>query len=771
MHELTSSAPITLLEEFLSLDTPPEFVSLDLLDCRPPGEVGGRVSFCLNNWQVITQDPWVLSVVKEGYQIEWVSKPCQMVPPFQPTFSPEMNVLVDKEVQDMILKGAIIEVSRTQGQYVSTIFLVTEKDGGMRPVINLKYLNHLVRYEHFQMEGLGSLLNSLVTNEFLTKLDLKDAYFTLPIHLKDRKYLRFRWRGKLFQFQVLPFGLSSAPRVFTRVMKAPMTFLRRHAFKSVVYLDDICLANPQGQAPPKTLVTAWLLERLGFIINWNKSSAHPSQKEEFLGFIADTVNLLVILPQMKVDKIISICTDLLERKGCALRTLASLIGKLQNALTAILPAPLHFRLMQMANIRALAKEQQNYAANLILPESALSELRWWVRNLSTWNGKSFLNPDPELDIVITSDASLLVSDRDVAAHQCAGIEGSRVSSEILQGPLGGQPCSFTIGQHDSCLTDCENGVIAVEKVSGGDQRNMGVCFIAREHDYCSAYSGQTKHHRGLRESDLPRQQQLEAVSTGLPRSKNVSLDRSGSLCRSTESPGPTILELETGPTGRRCRRTDSGLERDESVRLSTLQINSQGVAESPQRRCNFTPGSSGVVPTTLVSHVVGDADRATSVDTFLTSPSNGSRRGPTSHVSEPEAGPSGLASLRGSGKGPELSADARDLVAKARSSGTTRAYKSGRKKFSSWCDQRQTNPVSCPVELVVNFLAAQQRLVLFGTLAGYRSAISHFHEKVDGMPVGKHPLVVEVMKGSFPENPPVPRYTHTWDINIVLTYL
>ena len=260
----------------------------------------------------------------------------------------------------------------------------------------------------------------------------------------------------------------------------------------------------------------------------------------------------------------------------------------------------------------------------------------------------------------------LVSDRDVAAHQCAGIEGSRVSSEILQGPLGGQPCSLTIGQHDSCLTDCENGVTAVEKVSGGDQRNMGVSFIAREHDYCSAYSGQTKHHRGLRESDLQRQQQLEAVSTGLPRSsKNVSLDRSGSLCRSTESPGPKILELETGPTGRRCRRTDSGLERDENVRLSTLQINSQGVAESPQRRCNFTPGSSGVVPTTLVSHVVADADRATSVDTVFTSPSNGSRRGPTSHVSEPEAGPSGLASLRGSGKGPDLSADARDLVAKA----------------------------------------------------------------------------------------------------------
>ena len=119
----------------------------------------------------------------------------------------------------------------------------------------------------------------------------------------------------------------------------------------------------------------------------------------------------------------------------------------------------------------------------------------------------------------SDNSTLLVSDRDVAAHQRAGIKGS---SQLW---------------------------------------NMGVCLVAWEHDYCSTYSGQTEHHRGLRESDLQRQQQLEAVSTGLPRSsKNVSLDRNGSLCRSTESPDSKILELETGPTGRRCRCTDSGLE-------------------------------------------------------------------------------------------------------------------------------------------------------------------------------------------------------------------
>ena len=343
--ELTKeSSSLTLQEEFLSMGNPPEFQHLGLLDCQAPDQVGGRVSWFVQNWEKIVQDPWVLSVVRTGYRIEWLSRPSQSAAPFQPTFSQDMNLLVDTEVQEMLLKGAIEEVVPVPGQYVSSIFLVSKKDGGSRPVINLKQLNHLVLYELFQMEGLGTLLNSVAAGEFLTKLDLKDAYFTLPIHQADRKYLRFRWGGKLYQFGVLPFGLSSAPRVFTRVLKAPMAFLRKQGLKSVVYLDDFCLANPHALARKKTLTTAWLLSRLGFVVNWKKSSTHPSQKEEFLGFIVDTVIFLVVLPQPKVDKIMACRMELLEQKQCSVRTLASLIGKLQNASTAILPAPLHLHL-------------------------------------------------------------------------------------------------------------------------------------------------------------------------------------------------------------------------------------------------------------------------------------------------------------------------------------------------------------------------------------------------------------------------------------------
>ena len=63
-------------------------------------------------------------------------------------------------------------------------------------------------------------------------IDLKDAYFTVLIAPKNRKYLRFFWQGKSYQFCCLPFGLSPAPRIFTKIMKQ-----MRH--ESADYIDNI----------------------------------------------------------------------------------------------------------------------------------------------------------------------------------------------------------------------------------------------------------------------------------------------------------------------------------------------------------------------------------------------------------------------------------------------------------------------------------------------------------------------------------------------------
>ena len=88
---------------------------------------------------------------------------------------------------------------RTQRvNYSSSMFLVTKKSGGKRPVLNLKPLNKFVPNQTFKMEGIHLLKDFLKPNYFMTKLDLSDAYYSIPIDKHSRHYLQFIFEGKLY---------------------------------------------------------------------------------------------------------------------------------------------------------------------------------------------------------------------------------------------------------------------------------------------------------------------------------------------------------------------------------------------------------------------------------------------------------------------------------------------------------------------------------------------------------------------------------------------
>ncbi len=95
-------------------------------------------------------------------------------------------------------------------------------------IIDLRALNSHLTTSHFKMEGIQMLQDLVRQGGHITRLDLTDAYsMTIPIDAQHRKYLAFQWKGTYYTYQVLPFGLSIAPRVFTKVMKTPISVLRR----------------------------------------------------------------------------------------------------------------------------------------------------------------------------------------------------------------------------------------------------------------------------------------------------------------------------------------------------------------------------------------------------------------------------------------------------------------------------------------------------------------------------------------------------------------
>jgi len=94
------------------------------------------------------------------------------------------------------------------------------------------------------------------------------------------------------------------------------------------------------------------------------------------------------------------------------------------------------------------------------------------------------------------------------------------------------------------------------------------------------------------------------------------------------------------------------------------------------------------------------------------------------------------------------------------------------KKWAVRCAETGRNPVSGPASDVANFLAELfEEGYQTSSLNSFRSAISSAHDHIDGVSIGKHPLICQVLKGTFNARPPLLRYTATWDAQMVLQYL
>lgn len=207
--------------------------------------------------------------------MEFDSIPKQTNVPKPPPFSGFEKQLID-EIVTLKSKGAIKEVSSCSNEFLSNIFLVPKKTGDMRPVINLKPLNVFVQKIHFKMENINTALHTIAPGDYLVSLDLKDAYFSIPIFKPHRKFLRFKWSDQTYEFTCLPFGYSLAPRVFTKVLKPVISYLRANGYKVVIFLDDILLIGSSVEECLSQLSSLRdLLESLGFVINVNKSQLIP----------------------------------------------------------------------------------------------------------------------------------------------------------------------------------------------------------------------------------------------------------------------------------------------------------------------------------------------------------------------------------------------------------------------------------------------------------------------------------------------------------------
>lgn len=366
-------------------------------------KTSGRLQYFTRFWHKLTNDPTILSWIK-GYKIPFSSPPIQSDYPKNNLNSVSDISTFQSEINKLLDKGAISPCCRVDGDFLSSIFLVDKPNGDKRFILNLKKLNKFITPPHFKMEDIRTAIKLVTPNCFLATIDLKDAYYLLPIHSNYKKYLRFEFQEKVYEFNCLPFGLNTAPLVFTKLMKPVMEHLRLHGWLSTIFLDDILLIDKTySQCERNVKTTIDLLKNLGFLINYEKSSIIPKTSCKFLGFVLNMDSFCLQLPQDKINKVLREIENIYSIDSCKIRDFAKFIGLLTSICPAIEYGWLHTKIFERQKFLKLSSHK-NYDKIMKLDKKLLNEdLHWWFNNVD----KRVCPIRPPLyDIEIFSDASL-----------------------------------------------------------------------------------------------------------------------------------------------------------------------------------------------------------------------------------------------------------------------------------------------------------------------------------------------------------------------------
>ena len=169
----------------------------------------------------------------------------------------------------------------------------------------------------------------------MASIDLSDDYYSVPVALTDQKYLLFKFEGQLYKFVCLPNGLSSAPRIFTKLLKPVFSALHK-----------------QGQ-------------KIMFILN--------------------SKNMTITLTDEKQTKIVEHIKILENKKDLKIRDLAKFLDMSEAALPAVHFGRLNtWNLLKIKN-NALKISKGNYESKCRLNDASHIELKWWIKNVSYKN--------------------------------------------------------------------------------------------------------------------------------------------------------------------------------------------------------------------------------------------------------------------------------------------------------------------------------------------------------------------------------------------------
>jgi hypothetical protein len=346
--------------------------------------VGGRLSAFWEEWLRLGASPYVVRLLQEGYRLEFVERPNLTIFPVETSVPASREKFQNMQllIHELLGKQAVERVRQPGSPgFYNRIFLVPKKEKGVwRLILDLSILNKFLTVETFKMETAESIRHSLRQDDWVTSLDLLDAYYHVLIHPRDRKFLRFAFQGQVFQFRALPMGLSASPRIFTRIIKCFKGFIQRQGIRFYLYLDDwLVQSQTRVVVARHTRFIIQLAQSLGFIINFKKSELTPTQDIVYLGYLFQLSQGLVRPPPARWDKIVRTLSPFRLAVQLPALTWQSAIGLLVSVVKLVPLGLLFLRPLQLSLSDQWSQFRGHQSDMVAVTHEVREAVAWWLQ--------------------------------------------------------------------------------------------------------------------------------------------------------------------------------------------------------------------------------------------------------------------------------------------------------------------------------------------------------------------------------------------------------
>ena len=343
------------------------------------GSLREHIDFWSNS---IHASDFIISTIVEGYRIPFFDLPENFVIPNRSS-ALKFKDFVNEAISELIEHGCVKEVL-IPPKFINPL---QQSSGKCRLILDLSYLNRFIWKQSVRFEDTRTVFDLFQSGYFFFTFDLKSGYHHAEIFTDDRQYLGFSWNFGLvvkhFIFTVLPFGMSSAPYIFGKLVRSLVYYWRSLGRRVVTFLDDGIGGSPDYAS---CLVHSRLcrseLDSAGFFVNLQKSVWELSQVGTWLGFHLDFTLNFITVPLPKITKLQSI-SRILAQHFVKAKDLASIAGQLNSMFLATGNI---VRLMSPA-MYAQISAQYSWFSNFYLEDSFVEELVFWQSNLDHLNGR------------------------------------------------------------------------------------------------------------------------------------------------------------------------------------------------------------------------------------------------------------------------------------------------------------------------------------------------------------------------------------------------